>query len=213
MEKREHHILINTCFGHFMSHFNMLVFPAIVLPLTKRLDMEMAGVLGISFWMYLLFGCTALPWGMIADRWGGKILMRLYYAGAGLSGLAAAWWIDSAAGLTMALAALGLFSGIYHPTGLGLISKEIKRVSVGRGVNGMFGNLGLATAPLLTGVINWFWGPKLAYLFLGGMNLFGLLLMAAFPIFASAHSKGGEKDENNDLLGACGGVLPIGQPP
>ena len=102
----------------------------------------------------------------------------------------------------MALAALGLFSGIYHPTGLGLISKEIKRVSVGMGVNGMFGNLGLATAPLLTGVINWFWGPKLAYLFLGGMNLFGLLLMAAFPIFASAHSKGGEKDENNGLLGA-----------
>ncbi len=50
----------------------MLVFPAIVLPLTKRLDMEMSGVLGISFWMYLLFGCTALPWGMIADRWGGN---------------------------------------------------------------------------------------------------------------------------------------------
>ena len=180
----------------------MLVFPAIVLPLTKRLDMEMAGVLGISFWMYLLFGCTALPWGMIADRWGGKVLLRVYYAGAGLSGLAAALWIDSVAGLTMALAALGLFSGIYHPTGLGLISKEIKRVSVGMGINGMFGNLGLATAPLLTGVINWFWGPNLAYLFLGSMNLLGLLLMVTFPISASGYSAAAEKKETNGLLGA-----------
>lgn len=202
MEKREHHILINTCFGHFMSHFNMLVFPAIVLPLTKRLDMEMAGVLGISFWMYLLFGCTALPWGMIADRWGGKILLRVYYTGAGLSGLVAALWIDSATGLTLALAALGLFSGIYHPTGLGLISKEIKRASVGMGFNGMFGNLGLATAPLLTGVINWFWGPKPAYLFLGSLNLFGLLLMTVFPISASGPSGSAEKGETNGLLGA-----------
>jgi MFS family permease len=202
LEKREHHILINTCFGHFMSHFNMLVFPAIVLPLTGRLNMEMAAVLGISFWMYLLFGCTALPWGVIADRWGGKTLMRIYYAGAGLSGLVAALWIDSAAGLTIALAALGLFSGIYHPTGLGLISKEINRVSVGMGINGMFGNLGLATAPLLTGVVNWFWGPKLAYLFLGSLNLFGLLLLAIFPIYTTEHTGETEKKETNGLLGA-----------
>jgi MFS family permease len=202
LKKHERHILINTCFGHFMSHFNMLVFPAIVLPLTKRLDMEMAAVLGMSFWMYLLFGCSALAWGMIADRWGGKILMRVYYAGAGLSGLAAAFWIDSASGLTMALAALGLFSGIYHPTGLGLISKEIKRVSVGMGINGMFGNLGLATAPLLTGVINWFWGPQLAYLFLGCMNLCGLLLMVSFPVSTSARTRQVEKSETNGMLAA-----------
>jgi MFS family permease len=185
-----------------MSHFNMLVFPAIVLPLTKRLNMEMAGVLGISFWMYLLFGCTALPWGMIADRWGGKILLCLYYSGAGLSGLAAAVWIDSVSGLTLALAALGLFSGIYHPTGLGLISKEINRVSLAMGINGMFGNLGLASAPLLTGVINWFWGPTLAYLFLGCMNLLGLLLMLVFPISASGYSGEARQAETNGLLGA-----------
>jgi hypothetical protein len=51
LQKREHHILVNTCYGHFMSHFNMLVFPAIVIPLTGHLDMDMAAVLGLSFWM------------------------------------------------------------------------------------------------------------------------------------------------------------------
>jgi MFS family permease len=59
--------------------------------------------------------------------------------------------------------AIGFFSGIYHPAWLGLISKEMQRVSVGMGFNGMFGNLGLATAPLLTGFVNWLWGPQAAF--------------------------------------------------
>ncbi len=165
MDAFEKRILINTCYGHFMSHFNMLVFPAVVLPLTARMNLTMAEVLGVSFWMYLLFGLTALPWGLAADRWGAKPLLILFYLGSGLAGIGAALRIDSPVGFGMALAALGFFSGIYHPAGLGLISKEMQRVSVGMGFNGMFGNLGLATAPLLTGFFNWLWGPQAAYLF------------------------------------------------
>ncbi len=69
MDAFEKRILINTCYGHFLSHFNMLVFPAMVNPLTARMNLTMAEVLGVSFWMYLLFGLTALPWGLAADRW------------------------------------------------------------------------------------------------------------------------------------------------
>ena len=56
--------------------------------------------------------------------------------------------------LSIALAGMGLFSGIYHPIGLGMISKGVNRMSMALGYNGMFGNLGLATAPLMTGIIN-----------------------------------------------------------
>ena len=56
LDANDRRILLNTCYGHFMSHFNMLVFPALVLPLMARLGMEMAQVLSLSFWMYLLFG-------------------------------------------------------------------------------------------------------------------------------------------------------------
>jgi len=182
MNAHERHVLITTCFGHFMSHFNMLAFPALVLPLTMRFNMEMSQVLKIPFVMYLLFGITALPWGIIADRWGTVVLFRVYYIGAGCSGLAAGIWLDSSIGLTLALASLGLFSGIYHPIGLGLISKEITRVSLGMGYNGMFGNLGLAASPLLIGLINWLYGPRMAYLFLGGLNLIGVGLMLLFPL-------------------------------
>ncbi len=185
MTRTEHNVLITTCFGHFLSHFNMLVFPAVVLPLAGRLDMPLAAALGISFWMYLLFGLTALPWGLIADRLGANTLMRLYYTGAGACGLAAAAWIDSPRGLAVSLAGIGLFSGIYHPTGLGMISKHVSRISVGMGINGMFGNLGLATAPLMAGIVTWVWGPRAAYLLLGLLNLAGLGVMTLLPLPAA----------------------------
>jgi len=185
-----------------MSHFNMLVFPAIVLPLTVHLKADMATVLGMSFWMYLLFGCTALPWGVIADRWGAGPLMRIYYAGAGISAWTAALCLDSPTALMIALAAIGFFSGIYHPAGLGIISKEIKRVSRGMGFNGMFGNLGLASAPLMAGLVNWLWGPKAAYFFLGGMNFLGLLLMGMFSMLPSQQSRETQTKKENGLLGA-----------
>jgi MFS family permease len=202
MNSRERRILLTTCYGHFMSHFNMLVFPALVLPLAGQLKMDMALVLDLSFWMYCLFGVTALPWGMIADRWGAKPLFLIYYLGAGLSGLAASFLIDNPAGLSIALAALGLFSGIYHPIGLGMISKEIDRVSLGMGYNGMFGNLGLATAPLLTGLLNWLWGPQAAYIALGALNLLGVGLMSILPPIGDHRSDKDESDDDNGLLGA-----------
>jgi MFS family permease len=200
MDSSESRILIATCYGHFMSHFNMLVFPAVVLPLAGRLKLDMAYILDLSFWMYCLFGVTALPWGMIADRWGSKSLFLIYYLGAGCSGLAAAAWIDHPSRFSMALAMIGLFSGIYHPIGLGMISKEIKRVSLGMAYNGMFGNLGLATAPLLTGVVNWIWGPSAAYLSLGILNLLGVGLIAVLPPMEVYRSDSKSSDDGNGLL-------------
>jgi MFS family permease len=160
----------------------MLTFPAVALPLADLLQMDLAGVLGISFWMYLLFGITALPWGMTADRIGVKPLLLLFYAGAGASGLAASFFMESPGMLALSLASIGFFSGIYHPAGLGLISKEMTRISVGMGINGMFGNLGLAMAPMIAGVVNWTWGPKAAYVGLGLLNLGGAVLMAFIPL-------------------------------
>ncbi len=202
MDSRELRIMFATCYGHFMSHFNMLVFPALVLPLAGRLKMDMAYVLDISFWMYLLFGVTALPWGVIADRWGARPLFLIYYIGAGISGLGAAASIDHPQRLSIALAMLGLFSGIYHPIGLGMISKGIKRISLGMAYNGMFGNLGLAMAPLLTGIVNWLWGPQAAFLVLGLLNLLGVGLISILPRTRTHNSDDKGSDEENGLLGA-----------
>ena len=200
LDQHDRRILLNTCYGHFMSHFNMLVFPALVLPLTARLGIAMAQVLALSFWMYLLFGLTALFWGVIADRFGARRLLFVFFVGAGLSGIGAALWLDSPVMFAFALAALGLFSGIYHPAGLGLISKEMSRVGIGMGYNGMFGNLGLAMAPLLTGIIHWLWGPQAAYLVLGGLNLGGAVLMILFPVSATAPDASTDSAAGNGFL-------------
>ncbi|MEJ2657418.1 MAG: MFS transporter [Desulfobacterales bacterium] len=202
MDSRETRILIVTCHGHFMSHFNMLVFPAVVLPLAARLKMDMAYILNLSFWMYCLFGVTALPWGIIADRWNSKTLLLIFYIGAGFSGLAAAAWIDHPSRFSFALAMIGLFSGIYHPIGLGMISKGIKRISLGMAYNGMFGNLGLATAPLLTGVVNWLWGLSAAYIFLGVLNLLGVGLIAVLPRLETRRSDVKSSGDGNGILRA-----------
>jgi MFS family permease len=202
MKNHERRILLNTCYGHLMSHVNMLVFPAIVLPLTARLNTGMGEVLALSFWMYLLFGVTALPWGLVADRLGAKPLLFVYYGGAGVASFAAALYLDSPSVFMVALAALGLFSGIYHPAGLGLISKEIQRVSYAMGINGMFGNLGLAIAPFLTGIVNWIWGPQAAYLILGVLNLSGILLLIGMPVSSSQGSGKTASTATNGFMGA-----------
>jgi len=202
LDAHERRILLTTAYGHFMSHFNMLVFPALVLPLTLRLNLEVAVILGLSFWMYLLFGLTALPWGIIADRFGARKLLFIFFLGAGFSSIGAALWMDSPVIFASILAVLGLFSGIYHPVGLGLISKEMTRVSLGMGYNGMFGNLGLAMAPLLTGIINWLWGPRAAYLFLGGLNFGGVILMLTYPVTESKPEHATQSGKGNGIVTA-----------
>ncbi len=146
MQSEERRILIVAYFGHFMCHYNLLVFPALVLPLAGILKMDLAQVLQLSFLQFLLFGVSALPWGIAADRWGGRPLMILMFLGAGMSGFAAAFWIEDPVRLSLSLGALGLFSGIYHPIGMGLISKGVKRLNVAMGYNAMFGGLGLVVA-------------------------------------------------------------------
>lgn len=178
MNTRDRSILGVTCFGHFMSHFNMLVFPAILLPLAGSLQLSMTAALALSFWMYLLFGLSALPWGLLADRFGPRRLLAVFHLGAGLCGFWAAARISDPGQLWLALAGIGLFSGIYHPAGLGWIAKEVQQTSRAMAYNGMFGNLGLATAPLLAGIVNYFWGIAMVYGVLGVMNLLGLVLLA-----------------------------------
>ena len=50
----------------------------------------MSQTLALSFWMYLLFGITALLWGLLADRFGSQPLLLLFHLGAGICGFLAA---------------------------------------------------------------------------------------------------------------------------
>jgi MFS family permease len=200
MNSRERSILSVTCYGHFVSHFNMLVFPAVLLPLTVRMGMDMGQVLALSFWMYLLFGVTALPWGLLADRFGSRPLLVIFHLGAGICGILAALNVNNPMLFSLSLSGVGLFSGIYHPVGLGWIAREFENTSQGMAYNGMFGNLGLATAPLLAGVVNYFWGVEVVYLILGVVNSSGLILLYLVRNGHSAKHQAQEKKQSKGNL-------------
>ncbi len=207
LESSEKRILITANFGHMMSHYNMFVFPNLVLPLTATLNLDLAQTLALPFWQYLLFGVTALPWGLAGDRVDGRKLMMVMFLGAGMSGLAAALWVDSPWALSLALAGIGLFSGIYHPIGMGLISKGVKRLTVAMGYNAVFGGLGLVIAPLATGIFNWISGPRAAFLALGVLNLAGLMLMTIFPLVKTQGEA--EKTESKNDNGRIGALVVL----
>ncbi len=177
MKAIERSILTVSCYGHFISHFNMLVFPAILLPLSAKLNLPMTETLSLSFLMYLLFGVSAFPWGIAADRYGARRLLTIFYIGAAGCAVLAGLCVDNSLLFTLSLAGLGLFSGIYHPAGLGWIAKEIENTSRAMAYNGIFGNLGLATAPLLAGLVYYEFGIQVLYFVVAAMNFSGLFLI------------------------------------
>ncbi len=201
MNPEERGIMVVTCFGHFLSHYNMLVFPSLVLPLAGLLNMPLAAVLGLSLWQYLLFGITSLPWGLACDRFGAKPLMMVFFLGAGLCGLAAALVADNPTLLSLSLAGVGLFSGAYHPAGLGLVARGIKRIARGMAFNGIFGNLGLGAAPLITGLVVWLWGPRAGFVAMGVLNLAGFALMGMLKMDEPERAQGQEARSAKGLVG------------
>ena len=99
-------------------------------------------------------------------------------AGSGCSGLAAAAFADKPSAFQLALVGIGIFSGIYHPAGLGWIATDIpRRTAAAMAINGIFGSLGLATGPVLAGLINWLFGIQAVYLCLGLMNIAGIFFL------------------------------------
>ena len=174
----------------------MLVFPAVLLPLSASLGMGMVETLALSFWMYLLFGVTALPWGLLADKIGPRPLLALFHLGAGLCGLLAAFSVSNPFLFSLSLAGIGFFSGIYHPVGLGWIAKEIKNTSKGMAINGMFGNLGLASAPLLAGTVNYLWGATAVYIALAVLNVSGLVFLYMVKDGRQMQAAAGKRSES-----------------
>ncbi len=166
----EHRILVVTCPGHFFTHFFTLAFPAIAIPLTTAFGMPLEDVVKLSFWMYMLYGFLALPVGLAADRWRAKPMLVAGIAIMG-TGLIVAGAFPDPGVMTASLAFVGVGASIYHPAGLALISRTVRQRGVAMGVNGVFGNLGISLAPLVTGALSWAFGWQAALIVLGVIGL------------------------------------------
>ncbi|MBN2398115.1 MAG: MFS transporter [Deltaproteobacteria bacterium] len=166
----ERKIIILTCVAHFFTHFYEMIFPALAIPLMHSLDMPLAEVLRLSFLMYLLYGLTALPWGMVADRFTNRAALIVFFGGTSL-GAALTAFSDTPLSLMFSLAVIGFFASIYHPAGMGLISLGVRNRGMALGINGVAGSLGLISAPFAAGLLNWLVGWEITYLIIGGLGI------------------------------------------
>ncbi len=146
----------------------MLIFPALLIPLTKYFEMPIPEVLPLGFPMYLLYGLGALPMGIVTDLWNGRRMLTLYLLGLGAFSLLAGA-ARQPTFFMVTLTFIGLSASIYHPAGMGLISKGCRRRGYALGINGVFGNLGLGLAPIVTGIVTYWFGWRTIYVALGAL--------------------------------------------
>src|SRR5476649_2547024 len=144
-------VFINT--AHTITHYSLLILPTAVLAMAVpggRFCESYGPILALATGMFVLYGLLALPQGWLAQRFGRKILMTAFFLGTGCV-LIAAGLAHSPMMLALALAFAGAFAAIYHPIGTTMLV-EAAGDKPGRaiGVNGVFGNLGVALAPVVT---------------------------------------------------------------
>jgi MFS family permease len=154
-------LLLNV--AHAIDHWVLLIFATAVS--------SIAVDFGFSRWEDLMpyatgaffaFGLGSLPAGRLGDTWGRRPMMLAFFYGLGASLLLVAlaqgpWQI--AAALTL----MGVFSSIYHPVGIPMLLRDARRPGRTIGVNGLAGNLGIALAALVTGLIVKYFGWRVAF--------------------------------------------------
>jgi MFS family permease len=142
----------------------MLIFPAIVEPLrlsgADPLSFESA--IKFSFPGYLAFGLSALPIGFLARTFSARKLLAIGNLVIAICALGAAT-VSEPEHLTWWLLGLGIGAGFYHPVGITLVSNSIRARGKGQGIQGVFGNLGIASAPAVGGICAYYETWRVAY--------------------------------------------------
>lgn len=161
---KPHALLLNL--AHLIDHFFLLIFPTAVLAISREWDMSFAALLPLSIPMMAIFGLGALPAGWLADHWSRRGMIAVFFFGIGLSSILAGL-AQGPMSMGIALALIGTFAAIYHPVGIAMLTIGSPRLGWTLGVNGVWGNLGLGVAALITGLIVQTWGWRTAFILPG----------------------------------------------
>ncbi len=166
--------------GHFLDHLFMLVFATVAaLRLAEEWGMSYAALIPYATPGFIAFGLGSLPAGWIADKWSREGMLVLFFVGIGASSILTAL-ADSPMQIALGLLAIGAFASIYHPVGLAMVVHGRKKTGVPLAVNGVFGNLGVAAAALLTGTLIDTGGWRNAFILPGAVSIG---LGAAYAVF------------------------------
>ena len=152
--------------GHSIDHLFMLMFPAVAALAASDLDASYGELLRLTVGSFVAFGIFSLPAGWLADRFSRELLMSIFFFGMGgtiiLTGLA-----NTPRQLAISLTLVGMFAAIYHPVGLTLVTQGGGDIGRRVGVNGVWGNMGVAASALSIGVFADYAGWREAFFFAG----------------------------------------------
>jgi MFS family permease len=205
--------------GHLLDHLVMLVFPTVVIALAREWSRPYSEMLPLALGGFIAFGAFAIPAGWLADHWSRYRMMAVFFFGIGaslfLTGFARGPW-QIAAGLTLT----GMFAAIYHPVGIAMLVAAPKNLGMALGWNGLWGNLGLAVAAIVSGALMDLWSWRAAF-FVPGLAaiaagaFFVLLVPDPGPVPKKSKSIGLHVDARTMaqifvillIATACGGVI------
>lgn len=138
--------------SHFLDHFIMLIFAKSAYDAGRHFGMSYDEIIIYGVAGFVLFGGMAPIAAQLADKFSRSLLMVVYHFGIGGAAILAAF-TQSVWQLAAAIGLIGVFAAIYHPVGIAMLIKSNKRIGFRLGINGVFGNMGVAAAPLIAGVL------------------------------------------------------------
>jgi MFS family permease len=139
-----------------------------------------ADLLPLSLGGFIAFGAFSIPAGWLADRWSRRGMMVVFFFGIGAASILTGFAtgpVHIALGLTL----VGVFAAIYHPVGITMLVANRENVGRVLGVNGVFGNVGVAFSALIAGALADTVGWRAAFIVPGAI---ALGVGAAFVLFA-----------------------------
>ena len=183
--------LINT--AHTFTHYSLLILATAVLAIVQQAEesfgTEYGPILALGTAMFVVYGLGSLPMGWLGARFGSKAMMVAFFLGGG-GGMVAAGLTSSPIGLAVALAVMGGFIAIYHPIGTALLVEAAgPRVGFQMGVNGAFGNIGVALAPIVTAFVAARYGWNWAFIVPGLACILAGLIYLREPAFDASKAR------------------------
>lgn len=165
--------------AHFIDHYAMLIFAAAVILMGPAFNLGYAEMLPYATPGFVAFGAGSLATGWLGDRWSRRHMMVIFFIGIGLS-MISVGFVQTPWQLGAALFAIGLFASIYHPVGTAMIVSYAEQIGREVGINGVWGNLGVALSALVTGVVAQYLGWRWAFIMPGVLTvIIGIAFMRA----------------------------------
>ncbi len=150
----------------------MLIFAtAAALRLTTEWGMSYSELIPYATPGFIAFGVCAIPAGWLADKWSRQGMMLIFFIGIGLSSILTGM-VNTPVQISISLTAIGIFAAIYHPVGLAMVVQGRQKMGIPLAVNGVFGNMGVACAALLSGFLIDASGWRSAFIVSGVASVF-----------------------------------------